>query len=220
MLYSRCYGFPCLCYITCYIAVPSPILCLNVHLAGSPRDARAQTPAASARCKGWIRRPGGWTGGGLGPWLPLWAQSGQQTRFSVPSCKDVRNPILHCWTSFLHPASLICCARAESAISGVLPGRPGALFHQGPGQGRENRAREWSWPGLEMSRQGQTGPAEQVYLRAQGLNPTSSGSYLRSHTACTRAFPLGFGACGKEAGRWPRVKRSQPVKPATLSKFT
>ena len=49
MLYSRCYGFPCLCYITCYIAVPSPILCLNVHLAGSPRDASAQTPAVSYR---------------------------------------------------------------------------------------------------------------------------------------------------------------------------
>ena len=26
---------------------PSPLLCLNVHLAGSPRDARAQTHAAS-----------------------------------------------------------------------------------------------------------------------------------------------------------------------------
>ena len=30
------------CYITCYIAGPSPLLCLNVHLAGSPRDARVQ----------------------------------------------------------------------------------------------------------------------------------------------------------------------------------
>ena len=96
----------------------------------------------------------------------------------------------------------LCCARADSAVLGVLPGRPGAVCHQGPGQGRENRAREWRWPGLEMSRHGQTGPAEQVYLRAQGLNPTSSGSYLRSHVA----------ACFDTASavQYPRRSRNRP----------
>ena len=43
MLCSRCCGNSCLCYITCYLVVPSPLLCLNVHLAGLPRDVRAQT---------------------------------------------------------------------------------------------------------------------------------------------------------------------------------
>ena len=42
MLYDRlCY---IVCYIACFIADPYPH---TVHLAGSPRDARAQTPAVS-----------------------------------------------------------------------------------------------------------------------------------------------------------------------------
>ena len=46
MLYSRCYEGSSPCYITCYIAGP-PLLCLDIHLAGSPRDARAQIQAVS-----------------------------------------------------------------------------------------------------------------------------------------------------------------------------
>ena len=46
MLYSRCYQGSCLCYIICYVVVSFPLLCLDVHLAGRPSDAPAQTPAA------------------------------------------------------------------------------------------------------------------------------------------------------------------------------
>ena len=142
----------------------------------------------------WLRKPQNLRAQGLnssswgsnratvGPGGPFWAQSSEQTRFSGSSWTDVRIATRHCRTSaFGTLQSLVCSSRADSVVFGVLQGLPGAIFHWGPGQGLENWAKEWRWPNFEMSNQGRAGHAEQVYLRAQGLNPSSSGSYPRMH---------------------------------------
>ena len=116
----------------------------------------------------------------VGPGGPFWAQSSEQTRFSCSSWTEVRIQTRHCRTSFLRSASLICSSRTDSVVFRVLQGLPGAIFTGAQGSWLENWAKEWRWPNFEMSDQGQTRHAEQVYLRAQGLNPSSSGSYLRS----------------------------------------
>ena len=156
----------------------------------------------------------------VGPRGPFWAQSSEQTRFSCSSWTDVRIPTRHCRTSFLRSASLICSSRADSVVFGVPQGLPAAILHWGPGQGRENWAKEWRWPNFEMSDQGQrqTRHAEQVYLRAQGLNPSSSGSSLHL------AWPIRVWVVGTLIGPWsgagPDWRCPTRGKQATLSKFT
>ena len=90
--------------------------------------------------------------GGLGPGLPIWVQSGQRTRFSGPSCKDVRNPTRHCRTSFSRPASLICCARAESAVLGACRGGQGPYVTRAQGRGEKKRARDTTRSAVHIHR--------------------------------------------------------------------
>ena len=106
----------------------------------------------------------------VGPGGPFWAQSSEQTRFSCSSWTDVRIPTRHCRTSFLRSARLICSSRADSVVFRVPQGLPGAILCWGPGQ----RAGQLG-QGVALAQFGevparQTDHAEQVYLRAQGLN--------------------------------------------------
>ena len=96
------------------------------------------------------------------------------------------------------------------------------------GSGLENWAKEWRWPNFEMTNQRQTCHAEQVYLRAQGLNPSSSGSYLRSlgcalSLAHFRVWVVGtlMGPWSQEIGTAAAVSRRwwNATAPGTTSRW-
>ena len=128
----------------------------------------------------------------MGQGLAFWAQSGELTRFSGPSCKDMRNPIRPYRTSFRtranrprtranrpSRASLLKSPRIESVVSRVLPEKPYGM-HQGQpvrvwGLGQRNMALAT----CEEVPARQIGHAEQVYFRSQGLDPSSWGSDWR-----------------------------------------